>query len=64
MRNPPNPVANVAFWVGFIIFGVVGLPLDFISWPLTALFFPDDKEEPSREFYWFSALSPTVFTAR
>ncbi len=58
---PPNPASLVPFWIGFVLFGVVGLPLDLITWPFTALFFPDDKEEPSREFYWFSALAPTIF---
>ncbi len=58
---PPNPASIVPYWVGFALFGLIGVPLDLISWPLTALFFPDEKDEPSREFYWFSALGPTVF---
>lgn len=58
---PPNPVSIGPYWVGFVLFAIVGLPLDLISWPATALFFPDEKDEPSREFYWFSALGPSVF---
>jgi hypothetical protein len=58
---PPNPASVVPYWVGFVLFAIVGLPLDLVSWPATALFFPDEKEQPSREFYWFSALGPSVF---
>ena len=55
-----NPAAWIPYWIGFGIFGIVCSPLDLISWPLTLIFFPDEKEEPSREFYLFSAISPTI----
>ena len=58
---PPNPVALIPFWIGFVLFGIAGLPLDLLSSPLPIVFFPDEKQDPSREFYWFAALSPTVF---
>jgi len=57
---PPNPVSVVPYWVGFVLFAIVGVPLDLLSWPATVLFFPDEKDEPSREFYWFSAFGPSV----
>jgi hypothetical protein len=56
-----NPAAWIPYWVGFGLLGIAVSPLDLISWPLTAIFFPSDKEEPSREFYLFSAVGPTVF---
>ncbi len=56
-----NPASFVPYMVGFVLFAFVGLPLDLFSWGATALFFPDEKEEPSREFYWFSALGPSIF---
>ena len=49
------------YWTGFVLFAVVGLPLDLLTWPATALFYPDAKPDLSREFYWFSALGPSVF---
>jgi hypothetical protein len=56
-----NPVSLIPYWVGFVAFGLVGVPLWLVSWPATAIFFPGEKEEPSREFFWFSALSPSIF---
>jgi MFS family permease len=58
---PPNPASLVPYWFGFVLFGIAASPLDLVSWPLTALFFPDEKEQPSREFYWFSVFGPSVF---
>jgi hypothetical protein len=58
---PPNPASVVPYWVGFVLFALVASPFDLISWPATALFFPDEKEQPSREFYWFSAFGPSIY---
>lgn len=56
-----NPVAWIPYWIGFGLFGIALSPLDLFSWPLTVAFFPDEEAEPSREFYYFSALGPSVF---
>lgn len=56
-----NPVAWIPYWVGFALLGIAVSPLDLISWPLTIAFFPGEEQEPSREFYAFSAIGPSIF---
>jgi hypothetical protein len=47
--------------VGFVLFAVVGLPSTSSRGERPRSSSPTRKEEPSREFYWFSALGPSIF---
>jgi hypothetical protein len=57
---PPNPVAIYPYWLGFFVFAIVAAPFDLVSYPLTAIFFPKEEKEISGEFYWFSAIGPSI----
>jgi hypothetical protein len=56
-----NPVAQWPFYVSFFLFAVAGVPLDLVSWPATALFFPKEDRALTADYYWFSAAGPSVF---
>lgn len=54
-----NPGSVVPYCIGFGAFFIAGLPLDLVSWIMTAIAWPDGRGEDSD--YQGSALAPSIF---
>jgi hypothetical protein len=56
---PANPVSVVPYFTGVVLGAIAGSPLLLISWPATAIGYPEDGDEEDE--IW-STLSPVGFT--
>lgn len=52
-----NPVSALPYWLGFLPFFIAGIPLDLITWAMTAIGWPEGKGSD----YTACAMAPSFF---